>query len=334
MSQTRSSHTSRRRAISVALLSASILAGLASIEWAIAWLQPITKAYRWDSATDYRLRPNLDLRFDTDEFSTRIRTNGQGLRDPAWQDNESRPVVLLVGDSLVFGHGVEQADSFAVGLQNILGNGVRVVNSGHPGWDTRRELAWLRAEGLRYRPRVVVVGFVLNDVLSNSGEFRFSPTAGGWLRYLPFPAISTTFQYLLNDPKFLFFRLGFGVPYGSVDHIGCLRVGQCEAGWRATADLIRQLSAEVRSMGANLVLAHLPTRPEAEIDPALTHYQHDLAARKLEAIAGQEGIRFLSIPGLGTSSFFPRDGHWTPMGHRNAARALAPVVAESLDGRL
>jgi hypothetical protein len=309
-----------------ALIIVSILVGLAGIELTIAWLQPITTAYRWDPHTNYRLRPDLDIAFATGEFTTHIRTNADGLRDEPWDPAEARPVIVLVGDSFVFGHGVEASETFGAGLQRRFGTAARVVNSGHPGWDTWRELAWLRAEGPRFRPSVVLVGFVLNDVLANSGEFRFAPTATGWLRHLPFPAVGAMLEYVLSDPTFVLFRLGFDVPHGRIDHLACLREEACERGWTATQTALAEMVAEIRRQGATPLLVHLPTRPETSPDETVPPYRPDGALRRLETIAKALGIGFQSLA-MEPAAFFPRDGHWNRSGHEAAAERLAPVIA-------
>lgn len=313
------------------LVLLSVMMGLWLIEVFIGLLQPITNAYRWDADTEYRLRSNLDLTFTTSEFSTRIQTNDLGLRDPAWSTEEKRPVVLLVGDSFVFGHGVEQADTFAARLQESLGPGVRVVNSGHPGWDTRNELAWLETQGPTFHPQVVVLGVVLNDILGNSGEFRFSPTAQGWLRHLPFKSLGATLQYLMDDPLFVLFRLGFDVPYGAVDHVDCLRKDRCVKGWQTTASLIQRFADGARRMGARPILAHLPTRPEIVRETGRAAYEPGLANDKLAAIAQASAIAFVAVTGLTPDYFYPQDGHWNAQGHQAATRALTPMVKNLLE---
>lgn len=317
------------RAANAALAVASVLVGMALIEAAIAWLQPITTAYRWDAVTGYRLRPNLSFTFATAEFTTRIATNSHGLREPEPTPGDVRPVVLVLGDSFAFGHGVDQEQSFPALLQQRLGGRARVVNSGHPGWGTVQEAAWFDAEGRGLAPKVVVIGFVLNDVLANSGEFRFSPTATGWLRHLPFPAIGTTLEYLLDDPRFVLFRLGFNVAYGATDHTLCLVPDGCAKGWAATAQVLARLAADIRAQGAVPVLAHLPTRPET--GGAEPQRQAGHGAGQLAAIAGQADMRFVTVGGLDAAAFYPRDGHWTAAGHRVAADTLLPLLADLLE---
>lgn len=320
----------RGRLTALALVIASILAGLTVIEWGIARVQPITTAYRWDAATGYRLRSDLDFRFATPEFATDIRTNAQGLRDPDWNPDEHRPVLLVLGDSFVFGHGVQADEALPARLQAALGSDTRIVNSGHPGWATTHELAFLRAEGPHYHPKAVVVGFVLNDVLANAGIFKFSPTATSWLRHLPFPAVATTLEYLFNDPLFVLFRLGLNVPYGAVNHLDCLRPGRCEEGWRETERVLAELAAEARRQGTPVLLVHLPTRPELVRDDGVAAYEPDLADHNLAAMAGRLGMAYAGLVRsrdlAGNGSFFSRDGHWTAAGHGIAALTLEPAV--------
>jgi hypothetical protein len=303
------------------------------LEWAIHWLHPITTAYRWDAATDYRLKPDLDITFATNEFRTRIQTNGHGLRDVAWSATESRPVILVLGDSFAFGHGVEGSESFPSRLQSALKSEARVVNAGHPGWDTRRELAFLAGEGRQFAPRLVIAGIVLNDFLANSGGFRFAPTATGPLRYLPFPAIATTLEYLTTDPRFVLFRLGFDVTYGAVDHMDCLRPSRCSEGWRATGQLLTELAAETRRQGAELLVVHLPTHPEVAQLADLAPYEPALARTRLATLAAERGVAFLDLAAtvpFGDGHFIPRDGHWTARGHQSAADGTLSSVRRLL----
>ena len=98
-----------------------------------------------------------------------IQVNSLGLRDRerSSQTSPGTQRVLFVGDSVVFGAGVEFGDRCSDQLERALGPGVEVVNAGVSGWGTDQEYLWLTHEGWALHPDVVVLGLcVLNDVIN------------------------------------------------------------------------------------------------------------------------------------------------------------------------
>ena len=102
--------------------------------------------------------------------------NGFGYRDA-----ERSPVpapgtvrVLALGDSVTFGMGVAQDQTFPRQTERLLsaarGGPVEVLNMGMPGYNTLHELAQLRELGLRLQPKAVVVGFLYNDIELSSAQ--------------------------------------------------------------------------------------------------------------------------------------------------------------------
>jgi lysophospholipase L1-like esterase len=99
-----------------------------------------------------------------------IEVNSRGRRD---RERTMAPApgtrrILFLGDSFVFGAGVEAADRCTDRLERALGPGVEVVNAGVSGWGTDQEFLYLCREGFALHPDVVVLGFcMLNDVLND-----------------------------------------------------------------------------------------------------------------------------------------------------------------------
>lgn len=75
--------------------------------------------------------------------------------------------ILLLGDSFAFGIGVRPEDRFADVLNSMLGNKVKVINTGNGGWSTARELLYFMDAGYRYKPNMVIYQFFWNDILEN-----------------------------------------------------------------------------------------------------------------------------------------------------------------------
>ncbi|MGH7617726.1 MAG: hypothetical protein ACREPM_10890, partial [Gemmatimonadaceae bacterium] len=79
--------------------------------------------------------------------------------------------ILMLGDSFVFGQGVEAEDALPSQVERALarqGDSVSVFNGGVVGYETVQELAWLRRFGVSLHPGLVVIGFFLgNDIQDN-----------------------------------------------------------------------------------------------------------------------------------------------------------------------
>ncbi|HET8643997.1 MAG TPA: SGNH/GDSL hydrolase family protein, partial [Vicinamibacteria bacterium] len=75
--------------------------------------------------------------------------------------------VVMLGDSVTFGTGVADGETFSDRLEEA--GGFEVVNLGVDGYGTDQELIRLEEEGLSYRPHDVVLNFcVRNDYFDNA----------------------------------------------------------------------------------------------------------------------------------------------------------------------
>ncbi len=109
----------------------------------------------------YRLIPRATAVYG----GTPIEINSMGLRD-----RELPPVpaadafrVLVLGDSMVFGLGVEQDQTLPAHLSRLL-SPHEAINAGVFGYNLRQEISLLRDVGIGYRPGLVVSCFVHNDI--------------------------------------------------------------------------------------------------------------------------------------------------------------------------
>ena len=133
--------------------------------------------YRHPASADYLLGAN------------RVRLNSHGLRDdevPYTSPGDEKRILVL-GDSVTFGWGVSQGESFSDRLEVLLrertGQGWQVINAGVNGYNTRQEADFLRIEGMRYSPDYLLLVYVSNDV-----DPVFDPNATTWRRYPEWPS--------------------------------------------------------------------------------------------------------------------------------------------------
>src|SRR5205823_3896421 len=101
-----------------------------------------------------------------------VQHNSLGLRDIEPQTG-SRPTLLFLGDSFVWGYDVEAEERFTDILRRDL-PGYRIVNAGVPGYGTDQAFLLLERLWGRIAPDVVVLMFCAdNDRDDNSSNFRY-----------------------------------------------------------------------------------------------------------------------------------------------------------------
>jgi lysophospholipase L1-like esterase len=99
-----------------------------------------------------------------------VRTNSRGFRGPELPETKPAGTIRIVGlgDSVMFGWGVSEDETYLCRLQNLLaavaaGDRVEVLNLAVPGYNSSQEAAVLRDVALPLSPDLLLVGYVLND---------------------------------------------------------------------------------------------------------------------------------------------------------------------------
>jgi hypothetical protein len=129
--------------------------------------------YRYGEYTLRGIRPNAEFWHTSVDGSWKFSTNSRGLRDVRefpYEKPAGTLRVLALGDSHTQGYEVRQEATYAAVLERALNaNGFKaeVLNAGVSGFSTAEALAYLEAEGHRYQPDVVVLGFFANDYEDN-----------------------------------------------------------------------------------------------------------------------------------------------------------------------
>ena len=126
-----------------------------------------------DPDVGIRLRPGTDIRYTTDEFTTDIRVNPQGVRDdqPIGPKAPGEKRIVVLGDSLVLSVQVDAAQTFCERLEarlNIAAAGTRwrVINAGVQGYGPVEQWLLFDRVAAQFEPDIVMsVVFVGNDAL-------------------------------------------------------------------------------------------------------------------------------------------------------------------------
>ena len=126
--------------------------------------------------------PGFDGWVKTREFTSRITINALGLRGPerGFEKPAGTQRIMLLGDSFTEAAQVAERESTVSRLESALnarGTGrYEVLNAGVGGWGTGQQLVYLREEGYRHQPDLVVVMLYLgNDIFDNSYALQGSP---------------------------------------------------------------------------------------------------------------------------------------------------------------
>jgi lysophospholipase L1-like esterase len=199
------------------------------------FIEPKTQLFERDPELGWRLRPNTSAEWG----HVRIEVNAKGLRGPEVDYARTGDAlrILYLGDSVTIGFGIERLEDtypqlVAGRLERALGKRIETVNSAVEGWSPWQQLAWLRREGLRYQPDLVLVGFVLNDVTEKFSLARFGGSDEGF--QLARSARSRLDAILSQSAIASFAREGIAqFRFGSDVFIGATRYDAAEVQWLA-----------------------------------------------------------------------------------------------------
>lgn len=290
---------------------------------AVGWATGVSRTLTADAELGWRMLPGVSKWGDGWSAARAGTTNSRGFRDAEWSEPgaDGRRRVLALGDSCVFGFGVDQGERFTELLECER---VDVLNTGVCAWGTDQQLLLFESDGRALRPDVVVwVICMYNDL----DDIR-SDRKAGW----PKPWFALARDTLQLQPP----RSDWWLAWRSHSYLGELVMRGLEGGqqkqtfapaWREAdamplfAALARRLGAGVAKAGAQLL---------AVIEPIGTEAPAPADARAVavhEALAGA-GIATLDLlpaftaeraqwTGLRLSC-----GHWSAAGHRVVADAV------------
>lgn len=158
------------------LLAASVLFALGAVEIYFRVVDPQSIIPRYVETSEYGIRKNIGQVRGTmivPEYRHQFSTNSQGFRgtkEYAVQKPAGVFRIVVLGDSVALGHGVEDDQTFAALLEAQLSaiRPTEVLNMGVSGFGTAEELIQLRHIGLKYDPDLVILSYFPNDPYNNT----------------------------------------------------------------------------------------------------------------------------------------------------------------------
>lgn len=158
----------------------------------------------------YHIPNATGLSYDTfGEYNVPVTINSHGLRDEEIPYEKPAGVfrILLLGDSFAEGMRTDLAQTTAKVLQarlNEMAGAPRfqVVNAGVGAWGTDQQLLWLRNEGVKYDPDLVLVlFFTANDFMNNSESLEVSNVGAIFKPFFAVEDGKLTLKYYPFDPE-------------------------------------------------------------------------------------------------------------------------------------
>ncbi len=274
-------------------------------------------------------------------YSWQHQTDSRGLRHP--REIDSAPIVLL-GDSMIYGHGVEQEDTVREQLERILQ--VPVANLGVQAGSLHHEYRLLQDPGLSLHPRLAIVFFLKNDPddlthwFSDEEMLRVVRAPGDPLEVSYFTPRSRTLTEYLSEKLTGFYAVRAWQTLARLLGENLSGPGEAHASrrqlWRSDREqiamafhneLLRRMNRLARQNG--IVLLHV------FIDTGFRPQRERMFKRVLNTVCAKEGIPFLDLgPVLaeareeGIEPLLPDDGHFSPAGARIVAETLARWITQ------
>lgn len=306
--------------------------------------------YAWERRSRMRFMwPDFSTENYWNGYRWQHSTDGLGFRNPPGIQRD----VLLLGDSLVYGHGVEEKETVAAFLR--AKHGVAAYNMGRQGAALYDEYVFLRTYLPELAPKSVLLFVFLNDfddleVYRTTAQIAEIPEidrldyAGirEWTRTLPERIPSRPLRWFWRRPSVrlllaattelrgLAFTLTSPAwaagPEADPPFLAPLldpdRRARQESYYRR---ILGDLAERCRSRAITLRVVYLSTKA----NPRSYGEAEEIAVRLVRDAAAGSDLLFYDTRTLFSgceSCFLPHDGHYTATGHRRLARFLAETV--------
>ena len=300
--------------------------------------------WEYDPVLGWKHRPGQTGRFrKPGSFDTSVTINSAGFRGPEHAPEPSPGIerIVVLGDSVSWGYGVEDAEVFTERLA-ARRPGTEVVNLAVSGYGTDQQSLLLERDGMTWHPALVLQQVCANDFRDVTQELvhgiypkpRFHFSAGELVAptgAVPSAPVLDRGLFWLETRSWLWRLVNLSKPGASA--VGAVRRAAWQAGLskssapepppglgeRLVVALLARSNGIARGGGARFAVFLAPPMPAT-------------AREAVEEFGRREGVMVfdLAVPfaqaarsGGREPLFLPNDLHWTREGHEVAAAALA-----------
>jgi lysophospholipase L1-like esterase len=276
------------------------------------------------------------------EFRYSARHNSLGLRDVerAFEKPPGTFRILGLGDSFTYGWGAEFEQTYLYRLEQALnarpGHGaeIEVIKAGVARFFPEPERILLERLGTKFRPDLVVVGFVANDVVDTCmGMDAIAVGPNGELLSRPSAALGSVGPWLYENSHAARIVLSAWVNYNFLRRCEFgprvyAPTGAYEESWRKIEAEYARMAAIAKDIGARMVIVNIPDQPP-------WNEAHEYPGQRLGAWAAAHGVAFLDLlPAMKAAAtrkqlYWKTDPHCTPAGYAVIAGELAGFLEAS-----
>jgi len=123
--------------------------------------ESLSQFVEYDPLLGWRNKANTQGMLRIPEYVSNVKINSKGIRDEEHEYAKGSGIfrILVFGDSMTWGFGVEAEERYTDVLENMLNNNFEVINMGTCGYGTDQEYLLLNEDGIKYNPDLVIFDF-------------------------------------------------------------------------------------------------------------------------------------------------------------------------------
>ena len=277
------------------------------------------------------------------EMGATVTVNSLGFRGAEVLETKPSGVkrVVVLGDSTVYGHGVEDDETFSAQLDDRLGDTVQVLNLGTPGYSSAQSINLMTMRGWRLQPDLVVIANLWSDNNFDSFVDKTLLSERRDAAQSRFPAAARVLQSSALY-RWLDWHLRLADRANEVETVGWM-LGRTPTGGHRRVSVndyaanLQTLAEEAESRGAEVVFLAFANAVDLgdETDGAIAW---PLYREVMQAVARHTGAPFLTVQdafsrsGMTHDALFMDEMHPTPPGHALIAEMLAEALLPWRDG--
>lgn len=332
---------------SLLILGVTLAAGLVAFEYAVRWLIPVYDPsgriafYQGTNGLPVQGKPNTVQRQikNTGDFDVEVAFNQYGLRDDQDVAKMGPEDLVLIGDSLPFGWGVEEADRLSEQLAEITDQ--TVYNMGVPVEFKQFEqvLGFAREKGADIQ-RVILTVSLERDLADLAGMLPPKAENSGSASGSVFQLAKT---YLMGNSAIYFLvtaqihqnpalkakAVEWGLIRPNLEGIGVHAYNR---------EKIERSAANVKEFVETQGDTWVVIAPSRGLWHGRNQEGEDRIHNEIVEELNKAGVRLVDLrpvfeaSGEPLSHYFKNDGHWNAKGHRAAAEALAAAMEAGPQG--
>ena len=319
----------------------------------------------YDEDLCFKMKPNINVTFNTQEFKTSVATNKFGFREEK-EVFQGKPIMFL-GDSFTLGHGVRYNDTYVKRVEDMLnaeGYAYNTYNFGVGGYGTLQQSKIIEKYIEDMKPEVIVLAFYVNDPRDNLESCSYEVDEGGYLvkkgsskgiipKIKKFMQLNINLYRVINTALYgLQVRTSIFDAFAKTVNLETpIDYKQYEPeydeetqkAWNETYKYLDQINEIAKKHGASFIIMYIPAKSQLDKDKQerltqiynLKNPDFSKINKNLEAYTKENNISFLDLTetfinnGGTEDNYYIIDPHWTVRGNNLVAQTITNYLIEN-----